>query len=237
MPLDAAIETFVRGFTKTKSLAHPYVGEKVDGLWIMRDGPGRKLPRKIEVVANGLSPAEVVERIQNQGLPWHFVCHIHTLDEDFDAIRAAYKAIGYRAMSTEGFFVHDLQNVPQYQSEPPVRLIGTQAEANAIPQVAKHKIKIRDGIDQFGIWDDERDYGYVQSVPAGDTAWVGSLYVFQPHRRKGYGRALMSSVLQHQAERYQASVLLASSDGAKLYPSLGYQQIGVLQLFCPSTRS
>jgi hypothetical protein len=47
----------------------------------------------------------------------------------------------------------------------------------------------------------------------------------------------MSALLaDDRAHGVESSVLLASSDGARLYPHLGYRRLGVLQIFCPVRR-
>jgi hypothetical protein len=47
----------------------------------------------------------------------------------------------------------------------------------------------------------------------------------------------MSALLQDDREHgVEESVLVASSDGARLYPHLGYEKLGVLQVFCPAMR-
>ncbi len=237
MNLDAAIEVFVQAFSLGKSVAHPYLAQQVDGLWVMRDAPGRKCPRKIEVVSHGLDPRDVVQRIQRARLGWHFLCHVHPVKGDYQGIRDAYKSLGYRALSTEALFIHDLCDIPEFESEPPVRRVFTQAEANSIPQIAKHKLKLLAGSRQFAVWDEHRDYGYVRSVPVKEDAWVSNLYVHGDSRGRGFGRALMSALLRtDRSHGVRTSVLLASSDGARLYPHLGYRRIGVLQMFCPVTR-
>jgi GNAT superfamily N-acetyltransferase len=237
MELEAAIEVFVRAFCIAKSVAHPYVPERIDDVWIMRDGPGRKNPRKIEVVTTGLAPSEVVERIRKNALGWHFVCEVHSAEQDYNAIRAAYKAAGYRGLSTEWLFHHNLGVIPAFQSDPPVRQIRTQAEADAIPQRSPRRFRVSPEKRLFVAWDEARDYGWVKSIPVGTSAWPADLWVHKDARGKGFGRSLMSVMLQTDKScGVQDSVLVASSDGARLYPHLGYQRMATLQLFCPMDR-
>ncbi len=235
MTLERAIEVFATGFTAVKSLPHPYICERIDGLWVMRDGPGRKVPRKIEVIVAGLPSSIAVERVQRLDLGRHFLCNVSPLSEDLDTIKREFKSLGYRAMSTEWMSFHNLKNIPKFESEPQVRLVPTQADADLIPQLANQKIKLVPGASQFCIWDGKRDYGWVRSIPAGKDAWVADLFVRNDVRGRGYGRALMSSLLQSDRDRgAEASVLLGGSAGTRLYPHLGYEMIGVLQVFGPS---
>jgi GNAT superfamily N-acetyltransferase len=233
-----AIEVFVHGFCHGKSRTYPYKATKVGNLWVMRDSPPRKKERKIEVISHGLTPQKTTQTIQDAELGWHFLCDIHAPDADFQAIRNQYKELGYRAISTEWLFAHDLQEIPGFESDPPTLLIQDQEALNQINQIAPQPQKLLPGTRQFAIWDASQDYGWVTSIPCGESAWVSALYVHKEHRGKGFGRSLMIKLLQTDREHgVKQSVLLASSDGARLYPHLGYQQIGVLQMFCPIRRN
>lgn len=233
-----AIEVFVHAFSQGKSMTYPYVPHFVDGMWIMRDTPDRKNARKIEIISYGIEPKSVVDRIQKHDIGWHFLCEIHRPEDDFDAIRAEYKSLGYKAVSTEWLFVHSLENIPEFSSTPEVRLVEDQATMDSIPMRGSQRRKLRAGAQHYSIWDDETDYGWVYSVPVGENAWVADLHVHDDLRGRGYGKALMSKLLQDdKALGIQNSVLLASSLGARIYPTLGYQQIGILQMFCPAKRS
>lgn len=236
--METATDVFVRAYCVAKSAAHPYVPTRAGGLWVMQDGPGRKEPRKIEAVSCSLSPTEMVRGIGDLGLGWHFASKIHAPDADFKAIRQEFKSLGYRAVATEWMFTHSLADIPPVTSEPPPRMVITHAEADAIPQIAQHKRKVRDGVRLYGVWDKTRDYGWVQSVPFGEAAWVANLYVHKDARGRGFGRSLMAKLLKDDKDLgIKTSVLLASSDGARLYPHLGYDKIAVLQMFCPAARS
>lgn len=232
-----AIEVFVYGFCHAKSQTYPYVSSRVGDLWVMRDTPGRKSERKVEVISHGVSPENVVHTIQESGIGWHFLCDIHDETEDFQDKRDLYKSLGYRAMGTEWLFAHDMGDIPVFNSDPPVRQITDQEALKQINQVASQPQKLRAGTRKFSVWDDNRDFGWVTSIPFQDSAWVSDLYVHKELRGQGYGKALMSKLLQVDRDHgVKQSVLLSSSDGARVYPHLGYQQIGVLQMFCPIKR-
>ncbi len=219
-------------------MTYPYVAKNVDDVWMMQDQPDRKNARKIEVVSHGISPEKAVEIVRKAGLGWHFLCDIHALEADFQSIRLKYKALGYRALATEWLFVHDLQKIPNFKSAPPVVEIRDSEILNSIQQRAKQKRRVVNDSRLFGVWDENQDIGWVRSIPVGKASWVSDLVVCESHRGKGYGRALMSKLLQSDRKHgLEQSVLLASSDGARLYPHLGYKKIGVLQMFCPLKRS
>jgi GNAT superfamily N-acetyltransferase len=237
MTLEEATEVFCTAFSAIKSRTYPYLLERQGGLRIMRDKPGRASPRKTEVIAVGLSPSETVEQVRKADLGWHFLCSIDEDGSTFDALRAEYKALGYRAVSTEWMFVHHLRELPTLVSDPPARRVGSESEWASIPQMASQPRKLVPGRRLYGVWDAHRDYGWCESMPVGDAAWVHALHVHRDFRRRGYGGALMSALLQDdKCNGISTSVLLASSDGARLYPRLGYERIGVLQMFCPARR-
>jgi GNAT superfamily N-acetyltransferase len=241
-----ATEVFVHGYCFMRSFARPYVAARLDDLWVLRDGPcatpARRLtPRKTEVIAHGGAPAEVVGKIRSAGLGWHFLCHLHAPDAPFEAIRGDYKAAGYRALATEWLFAHDLAAVPSHASDPPVRRVRAVEEAERIRRVTRRK-PIRDqdlGAEPaaqrlYAVMDENDAHGWVSSIRVGRRAWVANLHVQPRQRGQGFGRALMSALLQDdRAHGIATSVLLASTAGARLYPHLGYRQIGVLQMFCP----
>jgi len=235
---DEAIEIFVNAYCLAKSRTHPYVSSRHGDLWVMRDGPGKKRdPRKIEVVTHGIAPAEVVRQVQDLALGWHFVSYLHENQEDLTKIRSQFRAIGYRAIATEWLFVHDLNDILPATSEPPAKLIDSPELLATIKQRASHPAKLRAGIRLYGVWDEEGDKGWVQSVPFGKSAWTANLYVHEQFRRHGYASSLMCLLLQDDKRLgFEANVLLASTAGAKLYPKLGFKELGTLQIFCPMDR-
>jgi len=237
MRIDGAVEVFVKAFCHLKSRTAPYVLDRTDGLWVMHDPPGKKKPRKTEVVSSGFEPEEAVGRVRAAVSGWHFLCDVHPVEADFEARRRAFKDLGYRAMSRESLFVHDLAAVPEYRSDPDPKPVPDEVTLAGIPQRAGQPRKLQSGTRMYCVWDDTGDKGWVTSVPVGPDAWAADLYVHRPFRGQGYGRALMSRLLlDDKAIGVRNTVLLASSDGARLYPHLGFREIGILQLFCPVER-
>ncbi len=111
-------------------------------------------------------------------------------------MREAYKREGYRALGTEWLFTHDLRDIPQFDCEPPVRRVHSVEEWRTVPQQAPQPRHFRSDTRGYCIWDESRDYGWVHSVPYGNDCWVSDLYVYADFRGQGYGRALMSRLLQ-----------------------------------------
>ncbi len=152
----------------------------------MQDGPGRKIPRKVEAVST-LPAAETIAKLREAELGWHFVSAITANDDKVVELRKDYKAQGYRALGTEWMFVHNLEDIPVFASDPPVRELFSQAEVDAVPQGASHKRKLLPETRLYSIWSEERDCGWVTSMPHGRSAWVSSLYVHEEFRGRGYG--------------------------------------------------
>ena len=238
MDIERAVEVFVTAFSQSKSVTYPYPATQVaPSMWVMQDDPPRKRARKSEVISVNLGAEEAIPLIKSLNIGWHFLCEIHTDDADYDRIRNEYKERGYRAVSTEWVYYHPLDDFPILESDPPVTGPLTPETLAQVNQVASQPQKLQPNTDLFTIHNSERDMGWVRHVPVGEDAWVSALYVHEAMRGKGYGRALMSKILQHtKATGLTNSVLIASSDGARLYPHLGYRKIATLQIFCPTKR-
>ena len=236
--LDRAVEVFVQAFAQGKSRTYPYVASRIGDLWVMQDGPGKKGDaRKVEVVGVSVEPEIVVRTLESAGIKWHFYCDIAPPGTDLAARKMAFKSLDYRALSTEWMFAHDLGSIPDFVSRPPVRLAATREEFDAVPQRTSHARPWFGFGRQYTVAHPTRAVGFVRSVPFQQDAWVSDLFVHAEYRGQGYGRALMAKLLKDDKESgVRASVLLASRAGARLYPHVGYQQIGVLQMFCPTRR-
>lgn len=234
MDLESVVEGFVKTLCSMKSRTYPYRATRVDRLWVLRDDLPRRKERKIEVVSLGATPEETVALVQHNVPGWHFIVAVVTPDQDGANVRAKYKSLGYRALSTEWIFLHDRAEIPQFQSEPPVRFVESAERLDQVKQVASQPRKMMEGSRLYGIWDDHRDYGWVRGLSESGCGWAYALHVHEPFRRRGYGRALMSKLLSDdRAAGLAASCLIASTAGARLYPHLGYREIAAIQIFSP----
>ncbi len=152
------------------------------------------------------------------------------------------KAEGYRFGSTEAVFLRDLENIPEAQSEWTIRRVTTKEDADRLALAAKSRQILSSHLDgarpsvRAYVAEKEGEFvGWVRSIHVHPfEAYPSNLYVPLEHRRRGIATALMREMLlddrRHGAQR---SVLLASHAGAKLYPQLGYKQVGTLHLFIP----
>jgi len=241
-PLEPATEVFVKGFGFTRSFTHPFSGERVGPLWVLRDAPRKRAAdyRTEEWVAGHLNPAEV-DRVARKGTRGRFcVCAMLGAGASDVSLRAAYKALGYRLMATEPVMVHRLKKIPRVTSAAMIQRVRNQSEADALAMVArarqilpehlKGKTRLRSYIARV----DGRIVGWVRSIVCDAGNWCSNMFVLPKYRRRRIGSALLAAMLQddrkHGAKR---AVLTASHAGAKLYVTLGYAQIGTLLLFRP----
>jgi len=256
LEIEHATEVFVRGFCAEKSRTHPYEHFQVGRIWVMRDAQ-RKNPknyRKEEWIAYGVEAGEVDAAARNGTRGRFFVCAIPGMDETDEALRAGYKALGYRLLRTEPFFVHRLTKIPR------AIIVGSAArrasnsavkiERVTTPQVAEQFGKatrtrpieaenLKDGafFRQYVALENAALVGWVRSVNAADSTWCSNMYVKPSHRRRGIGSALLARMLRDDRARGAIkSVLLASHTGALVYPRVGYEQIGLLFIFAPQRK-
>lgn len=245
--LPEAIAAFVAGHCFNRSKTHPYEFERIENLWRLHDAPRRNPAdrRKEEWVAYRQDPS-VVDRVARRHAGGrYFICHV--LDEAVsDApLRAAYKALGYRLLATEPFFVHTLARLPKTASPATITRVVDADLAARLGKAAKSKPLLPQffapdsPLKQYAaLWGDDPKrsdiVGWVASIATRHGAWCCNLYVLQSRRRQGIGAALLEKMLRDlKKEGAPASVLLASHTGALLYPQLGYQRLGQLFIYAP----
>jgi GNAT superfamily N-acetyltransferase len=241
--MERAIEVFARGVAYTRSLAYPCAAERVGPLWVTRDGPRKRgVYRNEEWAAWRMAPVEV-DRLARQETRGRFaVCAIHAVDEPDGPLRADYKKLGYRLLTSEPLMVHDLRRVPRCPRPAGVSIerVTSAALAERLAQATRRKASepelLRDDapLRQYGAETGGALVGWVRSIVVGDATWCASTYVVPAYRRRGIARALLSRMLRDdRAGGSRLAVLLASHVGAKLYPVVGYEQIGTLLLLTP----
>lgn len=242
-----AIEAFVRGFTFTRSFTHPYVGEQVDGMWVMRDAPRKgKSPRyrTEEWIAYGIAPQEIDQIVRQQTRGRFTICTICANGESDQEMRAEFKALGYRLNATEPFMVHSLTQIPTFAQPAQLERVTTHEMAERVNKAARSRQilpehlpgddSLHTPIRQYVALIDDEIVGRVASIVAGEDTWVSNMFVTPEFRRRGIARSMLSKLLlDDQAAGARQSVLLATHTGAKLYPIVGYEQIGVLYIYSP----
>jgi len=241
-----AIEVFVRGHAAGRSRTHPYEVGRVGPLWSMRDAP-RKNPRdyrKEEWITHGVDPGEADAIARKHARGRFFLCAMLADGEPDGPMRAGFRALGYRLLATEGFFVQPLKRIPRPPSSVSIERVRTSDMAARLGKITRTRPIASNllGDDapfrQYVALDGEDIVGRVRSVDAAGATWCADMHVQDSHRRRGIGRALLARMLRDDRARgSQCSVLTASHTGALLYPHVGYERIGSLYMFAPSRRS
>jgi GNAT superfamily N-acetyltransferase len=244
--LAAAAEVFCAGFSYVRSFTHPYLVSRRGRLLYMHDAPRKRDWRKTEFVAADLACAEVLDAVDTvrseigeAGARWA-IAAIQPGIGLCPSIRDAYKQNGYRFLFTEPMMVASTASPPIFDSSATVSRVSDREMADRVAKAAGQK-QIRpfelEGNDLrlYAAEMDGQPVGWVRSIATNQgCAWVAGMYVKEAFRRRGIAKALLSAMLKDDAEHgIHTSVLLASSAGALLYPSLGYAQIGTLHLFTP----
>lgn len=254
--MDSAIEVFVHGFSTDKSRTFPYEASRVGPLWLMRDAE-RKNPREYrseEWVVHDVA-AQQADTIVRQHARPGFTMSVMIANDDPDGpTRTAYKALGYRLLRTEGFFVQPLRRIPSppipsppIPSPPAVVSIERVRTAERAAQLARIVRRrpipdelLGDGAPfrQYVAVDGDDIVGRVRSIDAVGATWCAAMYVEPSHRRRGIGQALMSKMLlDDRAHGSTCSVLAATHAGALLYNRVGYERIGTLLIFQPKKQA
>lgn len=247
--INQALQTFLRGVSFTRGLTHPYLPEQVGPLWVMRDAPRKnKKYRTEEWVAFGLSPAKIDKIVQQEARGRFAICAILANDELDEAMRAEFKALNYRLINTEPLMIHSLQEIPIFDEPAAIEQVLSWELADRVNKAARARQLLPEHLPKSDAEDERlrvpiRQYvaqingeivGRLASVVVDNATWVSNVYVTAEFRRQGIARAMMSQMLHDdKAAGAQQSVLLASHTGAKLYPIMGYEQIGMLYIYSP----
>lgn len=241
---DRAVEVFVRAFAFVRSRTHPYLAEKIEGIWRLRDTPRTSGDyRNEEWVAHGVEPKEIDRIIRQNTLSKYAVCPILPSGENDQSFRTDFKALGYRLCATEPFMIHDLKRIPQCKSPATIERVTTQEMALRLSKVTRSRPMRPELLApdaprrQYVALMDDKLVGWVASIVVGDSTWCSNMYVMEEFRRLGIGKALLSRLLRDDRDSGATmGVLLASHVGAKLYPVVGYRQIGTLYIYTPRRR-
>ena len=242
--MDSALEVFARGICVPRSFTHPYVAERVEGLWVTRDAPRRRgRYRREEWFAHRISPEETVRTIQRHTRGQHAICAIRSCGESDEPIRTGFRAIDYRLGFTEPVMVHRLQRIPRIA--PPVEIVRVldAGLANKVNKVARRRQILPEHLTPeaplrtYAALVEGDPVGWVSSAEVAGATWCAYLYVKPDFRRRGIGRALMCRMVRDdRSYGSHLAVLAASHTGALLYPLVGYEQIGTLYSYTPRRR-
>lgn len=242
-PMRRWLETFVTGFSATRSLTHPYLVREIrPSIWLLADAPRRSGPyRKSELVVWEQEPETVMEVLQEVGEGRVSLSVMSADRERFLAEKARYKGLGFRSVGSEPLFVADLRIwTPPASLRTDIVRVTTSDQADRIGKAARSRqispeelASPTPSIRLYAAFAGETPVGWVHSVTTyPGSAWVSNLFVCAEARGQGIGRSLMAAMLSDDIRHgIQESVLLASGDGARLYPHLGYAEQGILGIF------
>ena len=131
--LSRNISVFVEGVTFTRSFSHPYLAEQIDPLWVLRDAPRHRANEyRDEEWCAYKTPAAVVDKLvraHTRGV--YAICAFHPIDTTDEALRAEYKAQGYKLDGAESVMVHALKQIPSIKSPARIQRVLTTDQADA----------------------------------------------------------------------------------------------------------
>ena len=239
--LQHAIEVFARGFCFTRSLTHPYLAERVGQIWVVRDAPRKRGEyRREEWIAYGVTPEEIDETARKHTRGRFAVCAIYGVNESDQPLREGFKALNYRLGGTEPIMVHELKRIPRFDSSVEILRVTTADLAERVNKAARSRQVLSEHLAkdsplrQYVALVDDKPVGWVRSIDVEQATWCSDMYVMPEFRRRGIARAMMAQMLRDdRAHGSKLAVLTASHAGAKLYPIVGYKQIGTLMLYTP----
>ncbi|WP_292137287.1 GNAT family N-acetyltransferase [Mesorhizobium sp.] len=207
--IEAAIEVFVQGFSADRSRTFPYVASRVGPLWLMRDAE-RKNPRDYrgeEWVVHDVAAQEADAIVRQHARPGFAISVVIAHEDPDGPTRTAYKALGYRLLRTEGFFVHRLRRIPSPPAVASIERVQTAERAAQLGKIIRRQ-PIPDDLlgdsapfRQYVAVDGADIVGRVRSLDALGATWCSSMYVEPSHRRRGIGQALMSRMLHDDRAR------------------------------------
>ncbi|WP_246673539.1 GNAT family N-acetyltransferase [Mesorhizobium sp. B2-4-14] len=237
---------FVHGYSTGRSRTFPYEASRVGPLWLMRDAE-RKNPRDYrseEWVVHDVAAEEADAIVRQHARPGFAVSVVIANDESDGPARTAYKALGYRLLRTEGFFVQPLRWIPSPPALVSIERVRTAERAAQLGKIMRRRPIATDLLGdgapfrQYVAVEGDDIVGRVRSVDAVGATWCADMYVEPSQRRRGIGKALMAKMLHDdQVRGSRCSVLMATHAGALLYPSMGYERIGMLLIFGPRSRT
>ena len=239
--LHHAIEVFARGFCFTRSFTHPYLAEQVGQIWVVRDAPRKRGEyRREEWISYGATPEKIDETARKHTRGRFAICAICGVNESDQPLREGFKALNYRLGATEPIMVHELKRIPRFEKPAKIVRVTTADLADRVNKAAGARQILPEHLGkdsplrQYVALVDDKPVGWVRSIDVEGATWCADMYVVPAFRRRGIARAMMAQMLRDdRAHGSKLAVLTASHAGARLYPIVGYKQIGTLMLYTP----
>jgi GNAT superfamily N-acetyltransferase len=191
-----------------------------------------------------MAPEKVHRAVVKRAQGHYCLCPIHVDGEDLDGLRDEYKSLGYRLNGTEFFMVHGLKRIPRVDAPVPLEPVTTPEMVARLAKRAARRQILTEHLTEdpapqrsYVALIDDLIVGWVNSIVTDEAAYCGGMYVYPEFRRRGIARSLLARMLRDdRAGGAQQAVLLASHAGAKLYPVVGYRQLGTMMVLTPKRR-
>ena len=196
--------------------------------------------RREEWIAYGVTSEEIDETARKHTRGQFAVCAIYGVNESDQLLREGFKALNYRLGGTEPIMVHELKRIPRFDSSVEILRVTTADLAERVNKAARSRQVLPEHLAkdsplrQYVALVDDKPVGWVRSIDVEQATWCSDMYVMPEFHRRGIARAMMAQMLRDdRAHGSKLAVLTASRAGAKLYPIVGYKQIGTLMLYTP----
>ena len=244
LALSEAIETVVAGLNLNRSVIAPSEVVLHGPLRIMRDKGLRRRARLQEIFAYGAEPNDTVRALREYAPPERFALEPFLApDEDAEATKAAYKALGFRLIAREELFACRLGEHRADDGQWRIQRVTTPEAARDVGRQVYRNVNRRMLPEDFGsqtpsirwYWAEADGVAVAAArslTPRPGMTCLHDVVTLPAYRRRGIAAALLTHILADDARfGAQWSVLLASKAGSMLYPHLGYQRCGVLQIY------
>ena len=251
--LERAIEVFARGFSYVRSRTHAYEATPIavsgypdaPPLWVLRDAPRRRGNyRSEEWVSCNLPPPAVDAAARAETRGRYVICAIHPAGTSDQPLRDGFKALGYRLNTTEPLMAHSLRRIPRVPEPAAIERVLTPVLADRLHRATRSRQIRSEDLHpgarqrQYVALLDDTVVGWVGSIMVDRSTWCQNLFVVEQYRRRGIARALLCRMLRDdRAHGATMAVLTSSHTGARLYPLVGYRQIGLLLAYTPRRRA
>jgi len=225
---DEAVSLFIEAYVHLESAVLPGTQLiRVGGLPCVRF-PGRQGKISHEIIAHGVSPAEIAARIQasSPGLSHWLTLLTSTPQDDLPALERS----GYRLRTSEMMMTRSIEpgNLPAVDAR--VRPVREPAQVKAINQSRGRRLLHLDeladprmNICGFVLEGRIRSWGSALLIRP-DTTYIAHMFTLSKFRRQGLARAVLSTLLASSAAQgARRSLLVSSQAGMALYRGMGYQ--------------
>ena len=227
---DEAVNLFIEAYVHLESAVLP-------GTQLIRMGglpcvqfPGRQGKISHEIIAHGVSPAEIAARIQasSPGLPHWLTLLTSTPQNDLSALERS----GYRLRTREMMMARSIEPANLPAPDARVQTVRETAQVKAINRARGKRLLHPDELADprmltcaCELDGRMRSWGSALMIRP-DTAYIANMFTLSKFRRQGLARAVLSTLLVlSAAQGARRSLLVSSQAGMALYHGMGYQDL------------